>query len=204
MARPLRIDYPGAFHHVMNRGANHQPIFVDTNDRSLFLYVLANTIRQWEIRVHAFSLMNNHYHLLIETPLGNLSQAMRNLDGIYTQRFNLKHGRDGSLMRGRFKSILVQKESYFLELIRYIHLNGVKANIYTDPKHDPHCSHPFYMSPKSAPDWLTMDAALSYFGTDSRAAIDFFDAFILFSRGRQTGETKLGEPPYIFFAQLVI
>src|SRR5882724_5058083 len=108
MSRPLRIEYAGAFYHVMNRGAEHKRIFFNPlEDRGLFLQTLGEAARLWKIRIHAYSLMENHYHLLMETPLPNLSRAMRHLDGIFTQRLNRKVERDGALFRGRFKSILV-------------------------------------------------------------------------------------------------
>jgi REP element-mobilizing transposase RayT len=148
----------------MNRGLNHNAIFIDgVADRALFLATLADTIAKWKIHVHAYSLMGNHYHLLLETPLPNISRAMRHLDGLYTQRFNRQHHRDGPLFRGRFKSRLVQKELYFLELIRYIHTNGVKANLYTHARLDPNCSHTAYLFPNKKPTWLTTDLGLSYF-----------------------------------------
>jgi len=126
MSRPLRVEYAGAFFHIMNRGLNRNPIFLDEDrDRALFKKTVGEAVERWKIRVHAFALMDNHYHLLVETPLAMISRAMRHIDGIYTQRFNRLHRRDGPLMRGRFKSILVQKESYFLELVRYIHLKFI-------------------------------------------------------------------------------
>jgi putative transposase len=164
MARPWRIQYPGAFYHVMNRGINHCRIFSNAEgDRQLFLTTLADAVQFWKIKIHAYSLMDNHYHLLIETPLPNLSRAMKHIDGVYTQRFNHQAGRDGPLFRGRFKSNLVQKESYFLELVRYIHLNGVKAGQYPSAKDDPYCSHPTYLNSKLRPIWLTTDTTLSFF-----------------------------------------
>ena len=129
MARPLRIQYPGAWYHVMNRGASHQGIFLDDEDRKDFLKLLGETSKMWRIQVHAFCLLDNHYHLLIHTPLGNLSRSMRYVNGIYTQRFNRRHGNDGPIFRGRFKAILIDADSYLLEVVRYIHLNPVKANL---------------------------------------------------------------------------
>src|SRR5258706_95293 len=115
----------------MNRGANKAPIFLNSSaDRNIFRSVLAAAVFNWKIRIYGYSLMPNHYQLLVETPLGNLSRAIRHIDGLYTQKINKHHNRDGPLLRGRFKSILVQKESYFLELVRYIHLNGVRAELY--------------------------------------------------------------------------
>jgi REP element-mobilizing transposase RayT len=102
----------------MNRGTNWGPIFLQNGDRDIFLKTLGESVALWNIRVHAFSLMDNHYHLLLETPLGNLSRAMRHINGVFTQRINRKWERDGSLMRGRFKSILIEQDHYFLEVIR--------------------------------------------------------------------------------------
>jgi putative transposase len=164
MARPLRFQYPGAFYHVMNRGANRKSIFFNPiDDRLLFLKVLAQAVEKWKIRIHAYSLMPNHYHLLIETPLGNLSRALRHIDGIYTQKINQIYHRDGPLLRGRFKSILVQEETYFLELVRYIHLNAVRAKIVPSPELDPHSSHSTYLGLTPPLPWLTQHAVFRYF-----------------------------------------
>lgn len=164
MSRPLRIEYPGAFYHVMNRGLNRNAIFLDEDhDRYLFKKTIGEAVDHWKIKVHAYALMDNHYHLLVETPLPMLSRAMRHIDGVYTQRFNRRHRQDGPLLRGRFKSILVEKESYFLELVRYIHLNGVKAKAFPSPDRDIHCSHWDYLHPRQATPWLSQDLVLSYF-----------------------------------------
>jgi REP element-mobilizing transposase RayT len=179
MSRPLRIEYAGAFYHVMNRGAGRKVIFEDPlEDRGLFLGVLGEAAHLWNIRIHAYSLMDNHYHLLIETPLPNLSRAMRHIDGVYTQRFNRRARRDGALFRGRYKSILVQKESYFLELVRYIHLNGVKAVKYPHPGLDPNCSHGEYMATRSRPQWLRTELALSFFEPGQSGVLTRFDAYV--------------------------
>lgn len=162
----------------MNRGANRIPIFLDRKrDRIRFKRTLGDAVRLWKIRIHAYALMDNHYHLLLETPLGNLSRAMRHIDGVYTQRINRVHGRDGPLLRGRFKSILIQKESYFTELVRYIHLNGVKAGHFASPRHDFNCSHPDYLFPDKAPSWLEQSLTLSFFEgneNDPRQELDEF------------------------------
>lgn len=178
MARSLRIQYPGALYHVMNRGTSRLPTFFSEDNKRLFLHVLSDAVAVWDLRIHAFCLMNNHYHLLLETPLGNLSRAMRHIDGVYTQRINKITGRDGALFRGRFKSILVQKETYFLVLLRYIHMNGVKAGIYTHASDDPFCSHQLYMNPSVRPKWLTVGDALSRFGGDSERARQYLNAFV--------------------------
>jgi len=127
MSRPLRIEYSGAWYHVMNRGRRREKIYYDKKDYEQFLKVLEETSSLFSVEIHAYTLMPNHYHLLIRTPKGNLSRGMRHINGVYTQRFNNKYKIDGSLFRGRYKSILVEEESYLLELVRYIHRNAYKA-----------------------------------------------------------------------------
>ncbi len=134
MARPLRIEYPGAGYHVTARGNARGPIFFDDEDRRSFLTILGSAINHFNWLCHAYCLMENHYHLLIDTPDGNLSRGMRQLNGVYTQRVNRRYSRAGHLFQGRFKSILVDKESYLLELARYVVLNPVRAKLVKDPK----------------------------------------------------------------------
>ena len=127
MARPLRLEFPGAVYHVSSRGNARQRIFFGDADRELFLDTLTQGIARYRWLCHAYCLMENHYHLLIETPRANLSLGMRQLNGIYTQTFNRRHHRVGHLFQGRFRAILVEKESYLLELCRYIVLNPVRV-----------------------------------------------------------------------------
>ena len=101
IARPLRIEYPGAWYHVMNRGRRAEQIFEQDSDQELFLTLLREAALLWDVPVSAFCLMDNHYHLLIQTPQANLSRFMRHLNGVYTQRYNRLHGYDGQLFRGR-------------------------------------------------------------------------------------------------------
>lgn len=133
MARPLRIEFPGAVYHVTSRGNARSAVFEDDADRELFLKILGQVVKRFNWLCHAYCLMDNHYHLLIETPEGNLSAGMRQLNGVYTQAFNRLHGRDGHLFKGRFKAILVEKESHLLELCRYIVLNPVRAGMAAQP-----------------------------------------------------------------------
>jgi REP element-mobilizing transposase RayT len=133
MARPLRIEFPGALYHLTARGNAQQPIFLDDHDRKCFLQVLGKTLSDCNGICHAYCLMGNHYHLLVETPEANLSQIMKQINGIYTQRFNRKHLRVGHVFQGRFKSIIVDKDAYLLELCRYIVLNPVRAGMVDDP-----------------------------------------------------------------------
>lgn len=132
MARPLRIEYDGAVYHVTSRGNNKRPIFFDEGDREYFLKILTSINQRFNWICHAYCLMNNHYHLVIETPEGNLSQGMKQLNGEYTQVVNKKHGRVGHIFQGRYKAILIQKESHLLEVCRYVVLNPVRARLTTD------------------------------------------------------------------------
>ena len=129
MSRPLRIEYPGAWYHVMNRGRRHCDVFEEEEDFHLFLDILKNTSKMWNLKVSAYCLMSNHYHLLVQTPDGNLSRCMRHLNGVYTQRFNRRHDYDGQLFRGRYKAILVEEDHYLLELLRYIHCNPTRLDL---------------------------------------------------------------------------
>jgi REP element-mobilizing transposase RayT len=134
MARPLRIEYSGAVYHVTSRGNERKPIYLDDDDRRLFLDILARVNSRYNWLCHAYCLMDNHYHLVIETVDGNLSKGMRQLNGIYTQAFNRKHSRVGHLFQGRYKAILVDKDSYLLEVCRYVVLNPVRAKAVRGPE----------------------------------------------------------------------
>jgi REP-associated tyrosine transposase len=114
MSRPLRIEYPGAWHHVMNWGRRSEEIFFTDNDREEFLTVLQEACELWNLRISAYCLMPNHYHLLVQTPEGNLSRCMRHINGVYTQRFNRQNGKEGQLFRGRYKTVLVDKDHYYV------------------------------------------------------------------------------------------
>ena len=129
MARPLRLEFPGAIYHVTARGNARNEIFIDDEDRRLFLDCLGEVVARFGWRCHAYCLMDNHYHLLIETPEGNLSRGMRQLNGVYTQRFNRRHGRVGHVFQGRFKAIVVDRDGYLLELCRYVVLNSMRAGV---------------------------------------------------------------------------
>ena len=134
MARPLRIEYPGAVYHVTSRGNARADIFDDSVDRQTFLLLLESVVNRFNWICHAYCLMDNHYHLLIETPDGNLSIGMRHLNGVYTQSFNRRHKRVGHVFQGRFKAVIVEKESHLLELCRYVVLNPVRAGMVSAPR----------------------------------------------------------------------
>ena len=134
MARPLRIEYLGAVYHLTSRGNARRKIFRDHQDRETFLETLASVVKRYNWLCHAYCLMDNHYHLIIETMDANLSMGMRQLNGVYTQRYNRRDDKPGHVFQGRFKAVLVQKESYLLELSRYVVLNPVRAKMVEDPK----------------------------------------------------------------------
>lgn len=166
MSRPLRIEYPWACYHVMNRGAARQRIFQNDNHYEIFVKLLSEIYNRFQIKIHAYCLMPNHYHLLIQTPLSNLSKAMRHIDSLYTRRHNVLQKRDGPLFRGRFKSVLVDSEKYLLKLSRYIHLNPVAAKMVCNAEEYKWSSCRAYLNKKIKPYWLSTEETLSKFGCD--------------------------------------
>ena len=133
MARPLRIEYAGATYHVTSRGDRREPIFIDDDDRRAFLDVLGQALARFDAAVLAYCLMGNHYHLVLTTHGANLSALMRQLNGVYTQRFNRRHDKVGHVFQGRFKAILVDRDAYLLEVCRYVELNPVRAKMVPAP-----------------------------------------------------------------------
>jgi len=161
MSRPLRIEYPGAWYHVMNRGRRSEKIFFTDADRQAFIRVLQEASELWNFRISAFCLMSNHYHLLIQTPDGNLSCGMRHINGVYTQRFNRGHKKEGQLFRGRYKAVLVDDDSHLLEVLRYIHRNPLRAGIVKTLGDYSWSSHQGYMSRAKKWSWLHKDGLLA-------------------------------------------
>lgn len=164
MARPLRISYPGAVYHVTARGNARQRIVRDDADRARFVEILAAMLDQYGVCCHAWVLMENHYHLLVETPHANLSAAIRHLNGVYTQAFNRRHRRVGHLFQGRFKAILVDKDSYLLEVSRYVVLNPVRAKLAPHPRAWAWSSYRGTSGEGPRQMWLTTDWLLGQFG----------------------------------------
>lgn len=167
MARPLRIEYNGAWYHVMNRGLSRNNIFFNDEHRSIFLDLLFEAHNRFQAEIHAYCLMDNHYHIFIRTPLGNLGRIMRHIDGVYTQRLNRLVKRDGPLFRGRYKAILVEADVYLLGLTRYIHLNPVKAKLVKRAEDYEWSSYRAYLS-RNAPGWLSTKETLSYLDKNSQ------------------------------------
>ncbi len=177
MARPLRIEYPGAFYHVTSRGNEQKDIFKSKSDREKFISYLESASVRYGADIHAYCLMNNHYHLLIETPQGNLSQIMKHINSSYTTYFNVKRKRAGHLLQGRYKSILVDRDAYATELSRYIHLNPVRAGIVNVPEDYPWTSYR-YFTDENAPSWLTTGFILEYFSDRIETAKGKYKQFV--------------------------
>ena len=170
MARPLRIQYSGAFYHVTSRGNERKAIFKTDKDRERFLSYLQSAHERYGAVIHVYCLMSNHYHLLVETPRSNLSQILHHLNGAYTTYFNLKRQRSGHLFQGRYRAILVEKDVYCQELSRYIHLNPLRTGMVKDLREYPWASYPYYIGLKKSPSWLETGYILGYFGQEEGRA----------------------------------
>ena len=163
MTRPLRLEFPGALYHLTARGDRQEPIFLDDRDRRRFLELLGKEIQQQGWLCYAYCLMDNHYHLLIETPEANLVRGMRRLNGVYTQWFNRRRKKSGHVFQGRYKSILVDKDNYLLELCRYIVLNPVRAAMVKAPAEWRWSSYRASVGASVAPKWLAVHEVISSF-----------------------------------------
>jgi putative transposase len=178
MARPLRLEFAGALYHVTSRGDGREDIYLSDEDRLVWLETFAAVCSRFNWVCHAYCLMSNHYHLMVETPDANLSIGMRQLNGVYTQRFNRSHRRVGHVFQGRFKAILVDKESYLLELSRYVVLNPLRAKMVRKLESYPWSSYLATCGEVSAPAWLHVDAMLSLFGSQRARAIARYVEFV--------------------------
>ena len=178
MARPLRIQFPGALYHVTSRGNDRAPIVRHDFDRSKRLDWLRRTVETYAWRLHAFVLMDNHEHLFVETPEANLSAGMHCLNGSYTGYFNHRHGHVGHLFQGRFKGYLVEEEGHFLEVSRYIHLNPVRARLVQRPEQYLWSSYPGYVRLGRRVPWVTYGRVLTDYGGDGAAARQAYGRFV--------------------------
>ena len=188
MARPLRLEFAGALYHLTARGNARADIFLNDDDRALFLELLGKEISQQGWRLYAYCLMSNHYHLLIETPESNLVAGMRRLNGVYTQAFNRRHQRVGHVFQGRYKSIVVDKDSYGLELSRYIVFNPVRARMVKRPQDWRWSSYRATAGQAQAPEWLACDWVLGQWGSRQAAA---YQRFVAEGIGRASPWEKL-------------
>lgn len=178
MARPLRIEYPRALYHITSRGNAWIDIFYDKKDREFFLELLEDLHTRFGFLIYAYCLMSNHYHLLIETPHANLVDGMRRLNGLYTQRFNKRHKRIGHLLQGRYKAFVIEKESYLLEVCRYIVLNPLQAGLV---KHIGEWQWSSYRSTaglEPEKDFLAIDSLLSLFSEKKMTARKQYVQFV--------------------------
>lgn len=204
MARPLRIEYSGAVYHVTSRGNARQKIFLDDRDRELFLLKLSEARERYGFVFHAYCLMGNHFHLLLETPKPDLSLGMQRINGEYTQAFNRRHRRVGHLFQGRFKAVLVEKERHLLELCRYVVLNPVRAKMVKDPGEWPWSSYRATGGLAEPPAFLTTAWILSQFGADAAQARARYRGFVSEGlRGRQArpgqavGQIAVGSAEFV-------
>lgn len=182
MARQLRIEFEGALYHVASRENLRDNVFFEDKGREKFLEILAKTKERYGYLLHAYALMDNHYHLLIETPKANISQVMQNINTSYTVYVNRKYQRSGHLFQGRFKGIIVDKDEYLVTLSRYIHLNPVRAGIVEKPEDYKWTSYSVYIGKKVGNTFVDAADTLSRFsnekGKSVRAYRDFVEAGI--------------------------
>ena len=182
MSRPLRLEFAGALYHITSRGNGRNLIYLQDDDFELFLQILAKVCERYNWVIHAYCLMSNHYHLLVETPDANLSQGMRQLNGVFTQSMNRKHHRVGHLFQGRYKAILIDKDAYLLELCRYIVLNPVRANMVSSLEEWPWSSWHCMLGNVESPVWLSTDTLPVQFAKNRQDAIqcyiDFFEVAV--------------------------
>ena len=173
MARPLRIEFPGAIYHVTSRGDRREAIFVDDVDSSALLAVVATAMSRFNAQVLAYCLMGNHYHFVLHTRKANLSLLMRHVNGVYTQAFNRRHAKVGHLFQGRFKAILVDRDAYLLEVCRYVELNPVRAHLVDAPAQWPWSSYRAHVGQAPTPQWLDTAGLHGYLlGQPPRSAAD--------------------------------
>jgi REP-associated tyrosine transposase len=203
MARPLRIEFPGALYHVTARGDRQEAIFDDDQDRSAFLKLLGEVVLQFRWRCHAYCLMTNHYHCMVETAEGNLAKGMRQLNGVYTQWSNRRHRRSGHLFQGRYKAIIVDKDEYFLQLGRYIVLNPVRAGMVNHPKDWTWSSYGATAGRVKSPEWLNTGKILGEFGRSRIWARRKYQQFVEEGVGQETiwkelkGQIYLGDEDFV-------
>lgn len=178
MSRPLRLELAGGLYHVTSRGDQREDIYFGDADRLAWLELFGKVCERFNWVCHAWCQMTNHYHVVVETVEGNLSQGMRQLNGVYTQHINRAHQRVGHVFQGRYKAILVEKDSYLLELSRYVVLNPVRAGMVGDASEWPWSSYAAITGTQAAPDWLHTHWILSQFSRQRNEAISLYRDFV--------------------------
>ena len=206
MARPIRLEYAGAIYHVTSRGDRREDIYDSDADRECFIKTLGDVCKRFNWVCHAYSLMSNHYHLLIETPDANLSKGMRQLNGVYTQAYNRSNGRVGHVFQGRYKAIMVEKQGYLLELARYIVLNPVRASMVRSVSQWRWSSYRATTGQVLNPGWLNTDWLLASFSKRKSQAVKLYKAFVAEGKGQPSPWLQLRNQVYLgsddFVAQL--
>ncbi|AKU20517.1 transposase [Massilia sp. NR 4-1] len=180
MSRHARIEFPGALYHVTARGVRRSHIFVDERDYLKWQALLAETVERFNLVVHAFCQMPNHYHLLVETPDGNLAAAIHFLNGVYAQHFNRRQDLVGHMVQGRYHAVLLQKQAHLLELARYISLNPVRACLVDHPRNWRWSSHRAMLDSGTRPSWLNTEWLLGQFaGKEQGSAARLYEEFVV-------------------------
>jgi putative transposase len=199
MVRPLRIEYPGAVYHVTSRGDRREPIAKDDTDRALFLEVLGQALQRFDAMAWAYCVMGNHYHLVLHTREANLSRLMRQINGVYTQTFNRRHGLTGHLFQGRFKAILVDSDSYLLEVCRYVDLNPVRAQMVKRPDAYAWSSYRALAGLAEPAPWLDRQPLYEQLlpGKSAAKAAAQYAEFVSQGHGVQLWETALQQQIYL-------
>ena len=186
MARPLRIEYEGAFYHIIQRGIERRNIFISDEDKEKLLHYFDLAHTAYNAVFHTYILMNNHYHIILETPRANLSRVMHYINTAYAAYFNTKHKRVGPLYQGRFKAILVQQDEYLHYLSRYIHLNPIRAGIAKSPIEYRRSSYKYFVSGQKPPVWLNINFILSMFDNKSTLkAKNLYKQFVMDGMGEE-------------------
>lgn len=210
MARPLRLELAGALYHVTSRGDGREDIYLSDDDRLAWLETLGEVCKRFNWVCHAYCLMGNHYHLLVETPDANLSKGMRQLNGVYTQRFNRSYDNVGHVFQGRFKGILVDKDSYLLELARYVVLNPLRAKMVKHLEQWTWSSYRATCGQVARPGWLQVDLILSQFSPRRANAIPKYVKFVHEGKGLPTvwselqGQIYLGTEKFVRKMQALV
>ena len=184
MARQLRVEFENAFYHITSRGNQRDKIFYDAADRERVLEILTRTKERYGFLLHAYALMDNHYHLLMETAKANLSQIMQNINTSYTVYVNRKYRRSGHLLQGRFKGIIVDKDRYLIALSRYIHLNPVRAKLVKRPVDYPWTSYRVFIDQKVENSLVDTEETLSYFSKRRNRAVRGYREFVEADEGK--------------------
>jgi putative transposase len=199
VGRPLRIEYPGALYHITSRGNERKKIFLEDADKIKFLEILEDYHSRFNILIHSYVLMDNHYHFIVETPKGNLTKVMHGVNGWYTGYFNRKYRRSGHLFQGRYKGIFVDKDAYLVQLSRYIHLNPVRAEIVERPEQYRWSSYSGYIGKNRECTWVEYSWILSAFGSDLKTAKKKYQQYT-----EEGLDTDIGNPTKDLYGQIIL